>query len=139
MEELRYKTVEFLVDAFMTLRPAAIIALVLTFFVFFPMAAIRPTRVLAGRLINGASKVFGLVTWLYCAGFTLFYFGWTALVIGVLVVGVGVVPIAIFGAIWNGEWSWALFLVVALVGIYGLRFFGIYIKTTAIEEMGGEE
>lgn len=89
------------------------------------LIAISPkTRGVSGLIIYISSYVYGLGTWIFGLAVTLALWGWIAVIIGVLMGGVGVVPIGMLAAIFNGEWGifWTLF--VSLVLTYGARLIG---------------
>jgi len=59
--------------------------------VFLPLTIIPPTRGFAGNLYALASLVFGACLWLYALAVTYMEWGMLAVIIGVMVFGVGVV------------------------------------------------
>ena len=79
--------------------PFYFIALALTVFVFVPLTLWRKTRGVGSVALFIASYIFGLTTWLFGAMITFSVFGWFGLVLGLLFLGVGVVPLAIVGSI----------------------------------------
>src|SRR5437879_1918475 len=94
---------------------AAFVALIL---VLLPMAAFRRTRGYAAIGMLVVSYLFGAVAWLYSAGVTFALFSWVGLIVGLLVAGVGVVPMAFFGALFKGHgplaWGVALAVILSL-------------------------
>ena len=61
------------------------------------------------------SLVIGLSTWVLGVAFTFGAFGWIGLVIGLMLCGVGVVPVGCIGAVWHGEPSIAWLLLAMAV------------------------
>jgi hypothetical protein len=89
---------EFAFRAYQFLLPAAWVLVLVSVFVLGPLALMRTTRPWAGMGMMLGSYVIGLTTWLLGSAVTLGTYGWTALIIGWLLLGVGVVPIAVFAA-----------------------------------------
>ena len=56
------------------------------------------TRAYGGVALWLFSWLVGLSTWLLGAAFT---FGWIGLIVGLLLFGIGVVPLGVFGAVWQ--------------------------------------
>lgn len=100
-----------------------------TALVFGPLAFFRSKRILAGRAFFAVSYLPGLAAWLLGAGVTFGSFGWFGLIVGLLVLGVGVVPLGIIGAIWkldsNPLAAWLAGLVAAALII---RSFGLWLQ-----------
>ena len=102
--------------------PFYFIALGLTVFVFVPLTLWRKTRGVGSTALFIASYIFGLTTWLFGATITFSVFGWFGLILGLLFLGVGVVPLAIIGAIFQlGNLELTLFLSVMFVITIGSR------------------
>jgi hypothetical protein len=102
-------------------------ALAIALFVLLPLAFWRKTRRAAGVGLLIASYIFGITTWFLSAAVTFGAFGWLGLIIGILVLGVSVVPLGIIGAIFRlGNGELALVLFVMVVATLGARFGGAY-------------
>lgn len=107
-------------------------ALVATLLVILPLAIWRRTRGAAAAALLVASYIFGLTTWLLGAAVTFGSFGWFGLIMGLLVFGVGVVPLAIIGSIFkldNGGLAVMLFVMVVVT--LAARFGAIYTEARA--------
>jgi hypothetical protein len=108
--------------------------------VLFPLTAFRRTRVFAVLAIVACTYLFGALLW--CMGFvvTYSYWGFTGIFIGLVLAGVGVVPVALIAAAFHSEWYlvWNLLLGAALV--FGGRAFALH-KADQIDkeeqEIGG--
>lgn len=72
--------------------------------VLIPFAIIPVTRGLAANLFDLVSLVFGACLWLYALAFTYLEWGMVAVVIGVLLAGVGVIFTGILAALFAGVW-----------------------------------
>ena len=99
------------------------VALMVIVLVFLPLAIWHKTRNAAGVGLLVTAYIFGVVTWLFCAAVTFGLFGWIGLIIGLLVLGVGVIPIAIIAAIYKLDNSGLAFdLFVLVVVTYTFRY-----------------
>lgn len=98
------------------------------------VAIVPGARGFAGVVIYVSSYVYGISAWIYGLAVTLALWGWLAVIIGLFLGGVGVVPIGILAAIFNGEWGifWTLLLTVVLT--YGSRVIGMFLANNAENE-----
>lgn len=103
-----------------------VINLVLLLFAIIPK-----TRGVVGMIIYISSYVYGLSAWIYGLAVTLALWGWLAVIIGLFIGGVGVVPIGMLAAIFNGHWDifWTLLFTVVLT--YGARVVGYALANSA--------
>ena len=109
------------------LLPIAWLALAVVVLVLLPLAAWSRTRASAGVGLFVASYVFGATTWLLGAGISFASFGWFGLVVGLLVMGIGVVPIGIAGAYFSldsGEIALSLLVMACIT--FGTRLLSAY-------------
>lgn len=88
------------------------------------VAIVPKARGWAGVIIYISSYVYGLGTWIFGLAVTLAFWGWIAVIIGLLLGGVGVVPIGMLAAVFNGEWGIFWTLLISLVFTYGARVIG---------------
>jgi len=88
------------------------------------VALVPKARGVAGIIIYISSYIYGLSTWIFGFAVTLALWGWLAVIIGVMMGGVGVVPIGMLAAIFKGNWAifWSLLLSAILT--YGSRLIG---------------
>lgn len=88
------------------------------------ISAIPNARGASGILIYISSYIYGLGTWIFGLAVTLTLWGWVAVLIGVLMGGIGVVPIGMLAAIFHGQWGifWTLLINLALT--YSARIIG---------------
>lgn len=95
------------------------------------VAIVPQTRGVVGVIIYFSSYVYGLSAWIYGLAVTLALWGWIAVIIGLFMGGIGVVPIGMLAAIFNGEGGafWTLFFTVALT--YGMRMIGYALANSA--------
>ena len=102
------------------------------------VALIPKARGIVGLIIYISSYVYVLSAWIYGLAVTLTLWGWLAVIIGVLLGGLGVVPIGILAAIFCGEWGifWTLLLTVVLT--YGSRTVGYALANSSESETHNE-
>ena len=129
---MREWVMEIAVKAYTFTLPFYELALAVAIFVLLPLTIWRKTRGAAGAGLLITSYIFGLTTWLLSAAVTFGSFGWFGLIIGLLFLGLGVVPLAIIGAIFkldNGGLALVLFVMVVVT--FGARFGGAYAASKA--------
>ncbi len=80
-----------------------------------------------------SSYIFGLTLWLWALLLTYLIWGMIAVIIGLLIIGVGVVPIALLATIVNGEWGIAGNIVLLIFFTYSSRVLGNYFSELANE------
>lgn len=101
--------------------PAFLITLSLTIILLLPLALIPPTRGFAAVGLLIASMAFGAILWLWGMAYTYGAWGLVGVVIGLVFLGVGVVPIAMLAALLHGDWGNLGLFVVTVVVTYGVR------------------
>src|SRR6476659_3090877 len=97
------------------------LALIVCVFILLPLAMFRKTRAFSGLGIYIASYAFGLTLWVWCLLTTYTLWGPVAVVLGVLMAGVGILPIAIIACITKGLWSIALQMFLIVLLTWGAR------------------
>lgn len=89
------------------------------------LSAIIPNaRRVAGWILFISSYVYGLATWIYGLFVTLSLWGVVAIIIGLFLGGVGVVPIGMLAAMFNGQWGVFFTLLILVILTYGTRMIG---------------
>ena len=109
------------------------VALMVIVLGFLPLAIWHKTRNAAGVGLLVTSYILGAATWLFCAAVTFGAFGWIGLLIGLLSLGVGVVPFAIIGAIYildNSGLALGLFILVVVT--FTIRYSATYAWTKTL-------
>lgn len=89
-----------------------------------PLALIPATRPWAGLGYFIASYVFGLTGWFMGLLLTWILWGGFAVFVGLLILGCGVVPIAMLATFFKGMWAEFGILVLAVVLTFGSRILG---------------
>ena len=95
------------------------------------------TRLIGGVILWLFSWPVGLTTWLLGVAFTFGSFGWPGVIVGLVLFGIGVVPLGFIGAVWQGEPSAAGLLLTLGVGTYAIRIAGIWATGTQTANGGG--
>jgi hypothetical protein len=102
----------------------SLIAIIVQCFFLLPLGFVPRTRFWAGYGLVLASYVawLGLWFWSFILAFRLG--GWLLWLIGMLIFGVGVIPMAFVVALIHAEWGVAIQLVILTVAVYGFRVLG---------------
>jgi hypothetical protein len=117
-----------------TLEAATIAVVVICLVVFAPMAAFEKTRGRAGIGFLLASYVFGFTLWMHGFLHTYLLWGVLGIVIGLLLLGVGVVPLGIIALAFNGDWTMAGELILGVILTFGSRAIALRVLATARRE-----
>lgn len=103
----------------------------ITALVLLPMSFFRTTRFQAASGFLIASYILGFELWLFGFLFTYWLWGVIGVVIGVLLLGVGVVPLAIVALLLHGDWTVSLQLIAGCVIIFAIRTYALYVSAKA--------
>jgi len=97
------------------------IAFSLVILILLPLAIPKATRWFSSTALFVASYVFGATLWM--EGFLITYSIWGAkgVFIGLVMGGIGVIPIAILATILNGMWLFVIELVILIILTFGCR------------------
>lgn len=87
-------------------------------------AVIPSARGFVGLVLFMSSYIFGLSTWIYGLAVALSLWGVVAVIVGLVLGGVGVVPIGMLASIFHGRWDIFLTLFLTLALTYGSRIIG---------------
>lgn len=104
-------------------------------FVFLPLLLFRKTRGFSGAGLRIASAMFGFTLWVWGLLLTYDLWGAIAVLIGLVLLGVGVVPIAMLATLFKGMWLTLGELVLLTVLTFGTRFAGAWATSKAREEL----
>lgn len=114
-----------------TLYPWLALLSMLTFLVSFlillPLAIFKKTRGASAIGLLIASYIFGTTGWILSILIAYLFWGFIGLFIGLSIGGVGVVPVAMFASIFNGEWAIFGKLVLIVIVTFGTRFLSWHI------------
>ena len=103
------------------------IAFLIILFVLLPLTIFRRTRAFGGGGIYISSFVFGLTLWVWSLLISYTLWGVGGVVAGLLLGGIGVVPIAFIASLFHGLWSIIGQILLLTAITFGTRFFGIYL------------
>ncbi|MFH1881162.1 MAG: hypothetical protein ABIL62_00440 [Planctomycetota bacterium] len=101
--------------------------------ILLPLSFFSMTRTWAGYGFYTASFVCGITGWSMGLLLSWELWGPIAVIIGLFIFGIGVVPIAMLATLFNGMWIELGFLVLAIILTFGFRFFGIGLVEKARE------
>jgi hypothetical protein len=105
----------------------ALLVFIIDLIIVIPISFFRKAKRFSGITIFYSSYVFGLQLWLSGLMLTLQIWGIWAAIIGILLLGVGVVPIAMVATIFNGMWSEFIQLLSSIIIVFGSRILGNYL------------
>ena len=94
----------------------------LVVFIILPLAIPKATRGFSSIALLISSFVFGVILWIQELLLTWSIWGLGAVVIGLLLVGVGVVPIAMLATLIEGMWGPLINLVLLIILTFGSRW-----------------
>ena len=97
----------------------------LALLVFVPLGFFRGTRWFAGNCLYLSSYVFGITLWMAGLLTTLTLWGFGAVVVGLFLGGIGVVPIAYLASLFKGEWLTLLNLFMLTALTFGSRWVAV--------------
>lgn len=103
------------------------IALVIGVFVFLPLAAFKKTRGFAGVGFFYVSLAFGATLWVWSLLLTYALWGGFAVLVGLVFLGVGILPMAFLATAFTGHWALFFQLLLVAVAVYGSRVFGCFL------------
>ena len=109
------------------------ITVVISLFVLGPLALISPTRGLSAVGYTIASFAFGAIMWIWGMAFSYIVWGLFAVIIGLVIFGVGVVPVAMLAALVHADWGDLIAFVIMAVLTYGCRMLALWLGQKADE------
>ncbi len=113
---------------------SSLVSLAVSILALLPLALFKETRGHSGLGFYIVSFVFGGTLWVWSLLLTYVLWGGVALFIGLILAGVGVLPIALLATATKGMWSMFGQLILGFVATYGTRSIGIYLMQRAEEE-----
>ena len=102
--------------------------------ILLPLGLFRRTGIVGGMGMYISSYVFGLTLWFLGLLLTYFTWGFFGIFIGLVLGGVGVVPVAMLAMLLNGEFFTLVVLIVLTILTFGVRALGIYLTSRAEEK-----
>ena len=113
------------------LNSAFFITQAVSLLVFGSTALFRRTRGFSAVGLFISSYIFGIILWIWSIILTLELWGVFAVIIGLLFVGVGIVPVAILALIFHAQWSSLGDIAIMLVSTYGARVLALWLANKA--------
>jgi hypothetical protein len=115
---------------------ASIYVIFASIFVLLPLSLIRSTRSFAASLIILGSYLVGLTAWMFGLLTTMDLWGGGAVIFGLLLAGIGVVPLGILAALFHGLWATVFSIAGLTVMTFASRGYAAWIleKDKAAEE-----
>jgi hypothetical protein len=99
-------------------------------FTALPLLCIfRKTRRVAGVGYVVSSYIFGLSLWVVSAMTVYLAWGGLAVLIGIFIIGIGVLPMALWISAWDGQWFALATAAIMLVSAMGTRFLGVWLAS----------
>jgi hypothetical protein len=120
------------------LNLASEILLGIAVLVLLPMSFFRKSRPLAGIGFYFGSYVFGLTLWAFSCLVCYYIWGYMALIIGLILAGIGVMPVAVIASLFTGHWSLLWSLIFQIVLTFGTRYLGMRLIHAADERRQAE-
>jgi hypothetical protein len=101
-----------------------------------PLAAFRQTQRLAARGLMAAASIFGMTLWVWGLVLTYTLWGGGAVLVGLFLFGVGIVPMAMLATAFAAMWSTFGQLLLLAVLIYATRRFSklLFLKVHRAEQ-----
>jgi len=106
---------------------------VLDILIFLPLGIFRKTKGVSACALIVSSYVYGLTLWFWSLCLAYLLWGIFAVVVGLFIAGVGVVPIAILASAFTGEWVIMGQILLLLVLTFGSRMLGFHFAQRADE------
>lgn len=115
------------------LVPFSIYALAAAVIVLLPLTAIRAARPFVGLAMFAVAYLFGLTAWLLGLLLTYSIWGGFWVIVGLVLLGVGVVPFGLLASLFDAQWIVFLVLLGLVVATYGFRAAGAFMVEAADE------
>lgn len=109
---------------------ASLVAGSILFLVLLPLSIVRKLRPFTSAAILLISFVFGITLWMEGLLVTLSTWGTFAVIVGILMGGIGVVPIGMLAALFHGLWETLLELLILTVLTFGSRIFSQWLASS---------
>lgn len=104
--------------------PCFLITVLVSVFLLGPASLFPPSRGFAAMGLIVASHVFGAILWVWAMAYAYTVWGFFGVIVGLMLFGVGVVPVALLAALLHGDWATLGLIVFAGILAIGLRILG---------------
>ena len=102
--------------------------------VLVPTAFFRASRGFSAIGFLCASYIFGFVLWICSFLLVLDLWGMFAVVVGLLMAGIGIVSVAILAALFHADWESLGGLAIMIGATFGVRFLSVWLASKADRE-----
>jgi hypothetical protein len=109
------------------------IAFGINFFILLPLSLFGKTKMFGGIGMFISSYVFGLTLWFLGLLITYFTWGFLGVFIGLILGGIGVIPVAMLATLLVGELFVLFVLILLSILTFGLKILGVYMISKAEE------
>lgn len=99
------------------LMPLVIVAVV-------PLSIFKPLRKVTGKFLDNSTYILAFLAWYIGFIMAYLYWGQWGAVIGILLLGIGVVPVALLATAINGAWYFFSYLMVLTLLAFAAGFIG---------------
>jgi len=113
---------------------AIFLTLAISIFILVPLALIRKTRGFAAVGLLIASYIFGAILWVMSLVLTYEFWGMFAVILGLVILGFGIVPIAVLATLFHAEWGHLADLALLIVATFGARALAYWLGAKVSEE-----
>ncbi len=110
------------------------IVFVINLFILLPLSFFRKTGIFGGIGMYFSSFVFGLTLWFLGLLLTYFTWGFFGIFIGLMLGGIGVVPVGMLAMLFEGEFGFLIAMILLTIITFGSRILGIYLAGKAEEK-----
>lgn len=107
--------------------------LALDILIILPFGIFNKTKAAAAVGLVVSSYVYGITLWFWALLLTYMIWGTLAVLIGLFIAGVGIVPVALLATVLKGEWAIIVQLVLLVIFTFGSRTLGFYFAQRADE------
>jgi hypothetical protein len=111
------------------LEPTFMWTLAICVLILLPTALFRATRGFSATSLFVASFIFGFIWWIWCFIVTMALWGVIGVVVGLLLAGIGIAPVAFLALLFHGEWRSMGDFVLMLVVTFGSRGLSAWLLT----------
>lgn len=100
--------------------------------ILVPLGVIPATRGLAGLAYSAIAMAYLVCLWLYAMAFTYLEWGLVALIIGIMLAGVGVILTGGLAALFAGEWTGLANIGILFLFVIGANLLGTWLSDLAM-------
>lgn len=101
------------------------VLIVLSFIVFIPAGFFKKFEKFSGNSTILSSFFLALTLWLWCLVLTFKTFGWIGVLIGVILLGIGVIPVGFIAAVISGQFTVLAYVLLLCIFAFVLRKIGM--------------